>query len=136
MPSLLVTNDFPPKIGGIQSYLWELWRRLPPEEATVLTTPHAGAATFDAAAPIRIERAREPVLLPTPGLVRRIRRLADEAGATLILLDPVLPLGLVGPALGRPYGVVVHGAELTVPARLPVSSALISRVVKGADLVI
>ena len=31
MPSLLVTNDFPPKIGGIQSYLYELWRRLPPE---------------------------------------------------------------------------------------------------------
>ena len=30
VPSLLVTNDFPPKVGGIQSYLWELWRRLPP----------------------------------------------------------------------------------------------------------
>ena len=29
---LLVTNDFPPKIGGIQSYLWELWRRLPPDQ--------------------------------------------------------------------------------------------------------
>ncbi|MDQ1381391.1 MAG: hypothetical protein QOJ71_2110, partial [Actinomycetota bacterium] len=28
MPSLLVTNDFPPKLGGIQSYLYELWRRL------------------------------------------------------------------------------------------------------------
>ena len=30
---VLVTNDFPPKTGGIQSYLWELWRRLPPEDA-------------------------------------------------------------------------------------------------------
>ena len=38
MPSLLVTNDFPPKHGGIQSYLYELWRRLPPDETTVLTT--------------------------------------------------------------------------------------------------
>ena len=34
-PHLLVTNDFPPKIGGIQSYLWELWRRLPPDDVTV-----------------------------------------------------------------------------------------------------
>ena len=42
MTHLLVTNDFPPKVGGIQSYLWELWRRLPDGEATVLTTPHAG----------------------------------------------------------------------------------------------
>ena len=35
MSHLLVTNDFPPKVGGIQSYLWELWRRLPPGEVTV-----------------------------------------------------------------------------------------------------
>jgi hypothetical protein len=41
MGHLLVTNDFPPKIGGIQSYLWELWRRLPPDEATVLTATAA-----------------------------------------------------------------------------------------------
>jgi phosphatidylinositol alpha-1,6-mannosyltransferase len=39
MSHLLVTNDFPPKLGGIQSYLWELWRRLDPETFTVLTTP-------------------------------------------------------------------------------------------------
>ncbi|MEJ7721264.1 MAG: hypothetical protein WKF58_12850 [Ilumatobacteraceae bacterium] len=37
---LLVTNDFPPKIGGIQSLLWEWWRRLPPESFVVLTSPH------------------------------------------------------------------------------------------------
>ena len=47
MKHLLVTNDFPPKIGGIQSYLWELWRRLPADEAAVLTTPYAGAAEFE-----------------------------------------------------------------------------------------
>ena len=54
---LLVTNDFPPKTGGIQSYLWELWRRLPPETTTVLTTPHAGSEAWDAAQPFRVERS-------------------------------------------------------------------------------
>ena len=44
MTHLLVTNDFPPKVGGIQNYLWELWRRLPPEEFAVLTRPHPGDA--------------------------------------------------------------------------------------------
>ncbi len=48
MASLLVTNDFPPKHGGIQSYLYELWRRLPPAETTVFTTPYPGAAEWDA----------------------------------------------------------------------------------------
>ena len=42
MTGLLVTNDFPPKIGGIQSYLHELWRRLPAADATVFTTHHDG----------------------------------------------------------------------------------------------
>ena len=37
MTHLLVTNDFPPKVGGIQAYLWELWRRLDPDTFAVLT---------------------------------------------------------------------------------------------------
>ena len=119
MASLLVTNDFPPKVGGIQSYLWELWRRLPPEDATVLTTAQEGGRSFDRSQPFRIERVGAPVLLPSPWLVRRIDDLAEEVGASLVVLDPALPLGLVGPHLDRPYAVAVHGAEVTVPARLP-----------------
>src|SRR5947207_7454632 len=72
---LLVTNDFPPKVGGIQSYLWELWRRLPPERVRVLTTPHAGAAAFDAQQAFPVERVRAPVLLPfDPAIRRAVRR--------------------------------------------------------------
>ena len=40
MKHLLVTNDFPPKIGGIQSLLWEWWRRLPSDQFAVLTSPY------------------------------------------------------------------------------------------------
>ena len=136
MKHLLVTNDFPPKIGGIQSYLWELWRRLPAADATVLTTPYAGAEAFDAAAGFRIERTGERVLLPTRGLRRRILELADEAGAELIILDPALPVGHLGPSLGRPYGVILHGAEVTVPGRVPGPRHALARVLRGADLVI
>src|SRR5918992_446572 len=93
---LLVTNDFPPKMGGIQSYLWELWRRLPPDETGVLTTPYAGAAGVDAEQQFRIQRTQEPVLLPSPWLGRCIDRLADEVDAGIVVLDPALPLGLIG----------------------------------------
>jgi phosphatidylinositol alpha-1,6-mannosyltransferase len=133
---LLVTNDFPPKIGGIQSLLWEWWRRLPPEQFAVLTTPSRGDAAFDAEQSFRIERVREPVLLPQPWLVRRIERLADEIGAELVVLDPALPLGLVGPSLRLPYGVVLHGAEITVPGRLPGSRQLLARVLRHARHVV
>jgi phosphatidyl-myo-inositol dimannoside synthase len=133
---LLVTNDFPPKAGGIQSYLWELWRRLPPEDAAVLTTPYAGSAEFDAAQAFPIERSRRAVLLPTPGMVREVDEVARGLGADLVLLDPALPLGLIGPHLARPYGVVIHGAEIVVPGRLPGGRAALARVLRGAEVVV
>ena len=136
MKHLLVTNDFPPKIGGIQSLLWEWWRRLPADSFAVLTSPHAGAAAFDAAEPYRIERTREPVLLPHPWMVKRINDMAKDFGADFVVLDPALPLGLVGPSLSLPYMVVLHGAEVTVPGRLPGSKQVLSHVLRGAQHVI
>jgi phosphatidyl-myo-inositol dimannoside synthase len=136
VPHLLVTNDFPPKIGGIQSYLWELWRRLPAEDVTVFTTAHRGAEVFDKAQPFRIIRSRAAVLLPEPLLIRKVRRLALEVEADAVVLDPVLPLGLIGPKLAYPYAVVLHGSEVTVPGRLPAGKALVARVVSQASLLI
>ena len=129
---LLVTNDFPPKIGGIQSYLWELWRRLPSSEVVVHTTPYRGASAFDANQAFPVVRSREPWLLPRPHLVRRVNRLAAEFDVELVIIDPALPAGLIGPHLDRPYAVVLHGAEVAIPGRAPGSRQLLSRVLKGA----
>ncbi len=135
-PHLLVTNDFPPKVGGIQSYLWELWRRLPSEGVTVLTTPHAAAAEFDATQPIKVLRDRDRVLLPHSRLADRIRKLAESSGAELVIYDPALPLGAIAERVGLPYGLVLHGAEVTVPARLPVLRRKLAKVLLGAELII
>ncbi len=137
MTHLFVTNDFPPKIGGIQTMLWELWRRLDPTSFAVLTTPHPDAPAWDAEQPFRIERTSEQVLLPRRRLARQIDALAAEIGADTVVLDPALPVGLVGPRLrAAPSGVVLHGAEVTVPGRLPGTSQLLRRVLRGAGLVV
>lgn len=136
MKHLLATNDFPPKIGGIQSLLWEWWRRLPPTDFAVLTSPYEGAAEFDAEQAFRVERTREPVLLPHPWMVRRINELAAEIGADFVVLDPAVPLGLVGPSLDLPYDVVLHGAEVTVPGRIPGSRQALGHVLRNARQVI
>jgi phosphatidylinositol alpha-1,6-mannosyltransferase len=57
-------------------------------------------------------------------------------GAGLVVLDPALPLGLVGSRLGLPYAVLLHGAEVTVPGRLPVSRQLLASVLAPARLVV
>ena len=84
---LLVTNDFPPKIGGIQNYLWELWRRLPADDVIVHTTPHDGAEAWDATQDFTVVRSREPWLLPQPMFVRRVNQLAESYDAEVVIID-------------------------------------------------
>ena len=136
MKHVLVTNDFPPKIGGIQSVLWEWWRRLPADRFAVLTSPYRGAQRFDAEQPFRVERTPEPILLPHPVMARRIDDLSADIGAGLVVLDPAVPLGLVGPSLRLPYDVVIHGAEVAIPGRLPGSRQALARVLRRARHVV
>jgi phosphatidylinositol alpha-1,6-mannosyltransferase len=138
---LLVTNDFPPKVGGIQNYLWDLWSRLDPTSFVVLTaTSDSGAASFDAAQAVRgvrIERLPGSILFfPTPQAQRAVDECVRAHGIDLVLLDPALPLGLLGPRLSVPYGVILHGAEVTVPGRLPGARAALARVLRGASIVL
>ncbi|GAC1316744.1 MAG: glycosyltransferase family 4 protein [Acidimicrobiales bacterium] len=132
MTHLLVTNDFPPKVGGIQTYLWELWRRLPPDSFRVLTTAHPDASAWDRSQPFQVDRVDHKVLVPTPDMVARIDAAARDAGAGLVVLDPALPIGLVGRRLATRYAVVLHGAEITVPGRVPVLRPLLAGVLRGA----
>ncbi len=137
MPSLLVTNDFPPKVGGIQSYLYELWRRLPAEETTVLAAAHPEAVAWDARQPFRVDRTAARQLWPTARLARSIDSLAREVRADIIFLDPWWPMGALGPRLrAAPYAVIVHGSEVTVPRRVPLLARDGARSLRGACAVV
>lgn len=139
---LLVTNDYPPKVGGIQQYLWELWKRLDPESFEVHTTPYSKATAFgtvedfDRDQAYRIHRSTEPVLLPYPWLTSRLDDAARRFDAQLHVIDPAVPLGVIGPSLEQPYAVVLHGAEVTVPGRLPGTRQVLARVLDQATGVI
>ena len=133
---LLVTNDFPPKIGGIQQYLFELWSRLDPDTFQIHTTPYSGAEVFDAQYDYTAIRSTEPVLLPYPWLTKRLDEAAASFGADLHVIDPAVPLGVIGSSLAQPYAVVLHGAEVTIPGRLPGTSQVLARVLDNATAVI
>jgi phosphatidylinositol alpha-1,6-mannosyltransferase len=138
---LLVTNDFPPKVGGIQSYLAELWHRLDPNSFSVLTaTSDDRAAEFDAewrAQGFDVLRVPSRTLFfPTSRARKAIEAAISSSGAELVLLDPAWPLGLVGPKLSVPYGVVLHGAEVTIPGRLFFLRRSLAKVLRGAAIAI
>lgn len=114
---LVVTNDFPPRIGGINYYVDQLFRRFPPGSVTVFSSTYAGAAAFDAAYPQEVIRLPSEMMLPTPGVRRELQAIVAARRPTIVLFGALWPLGHMGPALRRkrdvPYGGFSHGLELT-----------------------
>ncbi len=138
--TLFVTNDFPPRIGGAQSYYWGAIRTLDPDEVTVFAPAHVDAAAFDATHPYKVVRASTSVLWPTPGMLRQVRDLARQEGADLIQLGHPLPAGLIGPKLkeaaGLPYIVFLGGAEVTLPGAIPGANNLLRHVLGNASMLL
>ena len=136
---LLVTNDFPPKVGGIQAYLWELWRRLDPSTFVVLPPrPIRTPPRFDAeqaARGIRIERVPPAGAgcPPRPGPAHPRPRPGVSAPTWWCSTRPSPGPGGTRP--GLPYAVLLHGAEVAIPGRLPASRSLLAHVVRDAVLV-
>lgn len=131
-----MTNDYPPKTGGIQVYLHELWKRLEVGRAVVVTaSSHEDAAHFDAKEAVIVERVPGKTLyLPTPRAFAAIEAAIERHQPDLVLLDPAWPLGLLGPWLSRPYGVVLHGAEVAIPGRVPFVASSFRYVLRRASV--
>ncbi len=112
--TLLVTNDFPPRVGGIQRTLEALWRELPADRVGVFCPDWDDAAAYDAGAPFRVFRQPERFLWPTPQIADRIEAAARAMGAEVLLFGATYPLALLGPRLaarGLPYLSAAHGFE-------------------------
>ena len=112
--TLVVTNDFPPRVGGVQQYVSNLVRHLPPDRVAVVAPNWPGWREHDRGLPFPVHRFPPTFLWPTGELARKVRTVARETGAEVVLFGHGLPLGLLGPGLSRqgpPYVVATHGAE-------------------------
>jgi len=99
--TLLLTNDFPPRVGGIQSYVHALATRLPASDLVVLASDYPGAAEFDAAQPFPVVRYPSGMLLPTPSVAAAAARLIHAHRLTGVWYGAAAPLGLLTPRLRR-----------------------------------
>lgn len=135
--TLLVTNDFPPRQGGIQNYLRALADRLPAGQLAVYAPAWEGAAEFDAGLGYPVHRHPTSLMLPTPDVARRAAELAREHGATTVWFGASAPLALLGPALRRRAGIErviasTHGHEVGW-SMLPGARQLLRRIGDDAD---
>ncbi len=139
MRTLLVTNDFPPRPGGIQSFVHNLALRLPADSLVVYASTWRGAAEFDARQPFEVVREDTSVLLPTPAVGRRAVELARAYGCDAVWFGAAAPLGVLAHRLRRQAGVrravaLTHGHEVGWAA-LPGARAALRRIARGQDVV-
>jgi phosphatidylinositol alpha-1,6-mannosyltransferase len=120
--TLVVTNDFPPREGGIETYVHELVKRFPPQSVTVLTSSRGPAtaeerATYDRSCPYEVVRHPDPILLPTPSVTALAAAVARDVGAQSVWFGAAAPLALMARSLRRRVDLdrtvaTTHGHEL------------------------
>lgn len=138
MRTLLVTNDFPPRPGGIQFFVHNLAVRQPENSVVVYASTWSGAKRFDAAQPFEVVREDTRVLLPTPAVARRAVEVAVSRGCDTVLFGAAAPLGLLAPRLRREAGIqravaLTHGHEAGWAA-LPGARNVLRRIGRGLDV--
>jgi phosphatidyl-myo-inositol dimannoside synthase len=135
MPStLIITNDFPPWVGGIESFVSDICDLLD-YDVVVYTSGVPGAAASDRERPFPVIRDG-PLLLPTPRVATRAASLLRATGATRVIFGAAAPLGLLGTVLRRAGARrivgLTHGHE-TWWARLPAVRQLLRRIGDSCD---
>jgi phosphatidylinositol alpha-1,6-mannosyltransferase len=136
--TLLVTNDFPPRAGGIQSYVQALAQRLPPEDLVVYAPAWPGAAEFDAQQAFPVVRHPGSLMLPGPAVARRARQLIAEHQLEAVWFGAAAPLALLTPTLRR-AGITravasTHGHEVGW-SMLPVARQALGAIGRQVDVI-
>jgi phosphatidyl-myo-inositol dimannoside synthase len=134
---LIVSNDFPPRRGGIQSFVHALASRMPAGSVVVYAPRWEGAAEFDARQPFPVIRHPTSLMLPVPSVARRATRILAEHGCDTVLFGAAAPLGLLAPSLRRAGAgrivAITHGHEAGWAA-LPGARSLLRRIGDETDV--
>src|SRR5690606_5599457 len=134
---LVVTNDFPTRRGGIETFVLQLCLQLDPAEVVVYTASMPGDREYDATLPFPVHRDPTGTLLPTPAVTRRVTRVLRDEGCDRVVFGAAAPLGLLGGALRRAGAerivAITHGHEVWW-ARVPGARQLLRRIGDHADV--
>lgn len=134
--TLFITNDFPPRPGGIQTFVYEIVQRFNPESVFVLASDWVNAKEFDAGLKYKVVRADTKVLLPTKKTLKIAEQLITEHKIDQVVFGASAPLGLLAKSL-RKFGVkkiiaFTHGHEVGW-AKTPVTRGLLRQIAKNVD---
>lgn len=134
---LFVTNDFPTRRGGIETFVLALCLHLPADQVVVYTAAMPGDREYDAGLPFPVHRDPSGTLLPTPAVGRRVVRVMREHGCDRVVFGASAPLGLLAPRLRRAGArrivALTHGHEVWW-ARVPLARTALRRIGESVDV--
>jgi phosphatidyl-myo-inositol dimannoside synthase len=134
---LVVTNDFPTRRGGIESFILALCERMPPEEVVVYTASMPGGMEYDATLRFPVYRDPSSTLLPTRAVGRRAVSILEKHGCDRVIFGASAPLGLLAPTLRRAGAkrivALTHGHEVWW-AKVPLARELLRRIGDSVDV--
>lgn len=136
--TLVVTNDFPTRQGGIEVFVRMLAGSLPPDDVVVLTAQTSNAdAAYDAELPFPVIRHPVHNLLPTQSVALAAARAVRVHRCDRVLFGAAAPLGLLAPALrdagARRIVGITHGHECWW-ARVPGARQALRRIGDATDV--
>ena len=147
--TLFLTSEFPPHVGGVSHFYFQLCRQLPSDEIIVLTGPDPKAAEFDAKQPFKI--IRHSFLRPAAGgalgrsaatlrwlrLPALLKKLEPSLKFENIIVGQILPLGTVAFRYAKktqtPYFIFAHGMDILVPQAYPRKRFLLKTIIGSAS---
>jgi phosphatidylinositol alpha-1,6-mannosyltransferase len=134
---LFVTNDFPTRHGGIETFVLSLCERMDPDEVVVYTASMPGDLEYDATLPFPVYRDPSSMLLPTPAVGRRVVEVMRRHDCDRVVFGASAPLGLLGRRLRRAGArrivALTHGHEVWW-ARVPATRQLLRRIGDSVDV--
>lgn len=140
MKHLFVTNDFPPKMGGIESYLTNLCLGFDPADIAVIAPVREGYEEVDAALPYEVVRLPGSYLKGGANVMKALIENAARLDVDAVHFLAALPLGRIGSKIREelkiPFTVVAHGTgEILLPSRVPLARQALKGVLTSADVV-
>ncbi|WP_406302558.1 glycosyltransferase family 4 protein [Streptomyces sp. NBC_00885] len=136
--TLVITNDFPPRQGGIETFVHAMATRVPDDNVVVYTSHEPGDTAYDRSLPFPVVRDTSRMLLPTGRVTKRAVEIARAHGCDRVWFGAAAPLALMAPSL-RDSGVrrivaTTHGHEIWW-AKIPGARRMMRRIGDGVDVV-
>jgi phosphatidylinositol alpha-1,6-mannosyltransferase len=115
--TLLITNDFGPRAGGIETFIIGLLQRMPQGSCIVYTSHQDDSKEYDknwlTKHGVTVIRDRARILLPTPRVAKALRKIVREESISHLWFGAAAPLAIMDRGIKRSAQNPIRSIALT-----------------------